>query len=78
MIAIDPRNRAPSGAVTLFHMVAAVQRRLSPVLRLGAAAKMRAQIAKMTPRQRIDIGLPAIDHVRELDQLARILAADRR
>ena len=79
MTYIDPRSRAPLGATVLYRAAAAAERLVAPMVRLWTEAARRARVAKMSPRQRLDVGLPADGGAwMEIDQIARILGADRR
>ncbi|MGF1659976.1 MAG: hypothetical protein ACFCUS_11155 [Rubrimonas sp.] len=79
MTYIDPRSRAPLGAVAIYRVVAAVEAVAAPVLRLWTEARLRSRVAKMSRRQRADYGLPAEGAERlDLDTLQRLLGEDRR
>ena len=60
MTYIDPRSRAPLGAVAIFRAVSAVEAAVAPFVRLWTEARLRARVAKMSRRQRADYGLPAV------------------
>ncbi len=56
----------------------AFQQPLAQIARLWCAADKRARTPQMSRRQRLDAGLPTDGGMPQIDEIARILAADRR
>lgn len=47
MTYIDPRSRAPLGAIAIYRVVSAVETVVAPLLRLWSEARLRAAAAKL-------------------------------
>jgi uncharacterized protein YjiS (DUF1127 family) len=79
MAAIDVAPRAPFGAITLFRLGSALESAAAALRAVWVEARLREELARLSPRQLADIGLEGAPVTAvEIDAATRILAADRR
>lgn len=79
MAAIETTRPAPFGAISAFRFVSAVERAVEAFRAYWVAIQTRDQLARLSPRQLADIGLADATYSRlDLDEIARVLAANRR
>jgi uncharacterized protein YjiS (DUF1127 family) len=71
--------RAPFGAITLFRFGSALDGAVSALRAIWVEARLREELARLSPRQLADIGLEEAPITAvEIDAATRQLAADRR
>lgn len=79
MTTIDITRRAPFGAESIHRAVRAVESVLDGLRQRWAESETRDQLARLSPRQRADIGLADAGLCTlDLDEVARALSAGRR
>jgi uncharacterized protein YjiS (DUF1127 family) len=71
--------RAPFGAITLFRFGSALEGAVTALRSMWVEARLREELARLSPRQLADIGLEEAPITAvEIDAVARQLGADRR